>query len=105
MARVTWANEAYVDSQFQKMKTRFIDQGVPVIMGEYGAILRTEYDASGTYRKYWNQYITRSAYQRGVVPIYWDNGYRDNHQFGLFDRTTGAQAYPDVIREIVNAAQ
>lgn len=104
-ATETWANESYVDSQFQKMKTRFIDQGVPVIVGEYGAILRTEYDAAGTHRKYWDQYVTKSAYQRGLVPIYWDNGYADNHQFGLFNRATGAQAYPDVILEIINAAQ
>lgn len=84
---------------------RFIDQGVPVIVGEYGAILRTEYDPAGTYRKYWDEYITRSAYQRGLVPIYWDNGYSSNHQFGLFNRSNGAQAFPDVITAIVNAAK
>jgi endoglucanase len=103
-ATETWANEPYVDAQFQKMKTRFIDNGVPVIMGEYGAILRTEYDSAGTYRRYWDQYITESAHQRGLVPMYWDNGYTSNHQMGLFDRATGAQAYPDVISEIVDAA-
>jgi endoglucanase len=100
-----WANEAYTDGQFQKMKTGFIDKGVPVLLGEYGAILRTEYDPAGTYRKLWDQYITRAAFTRGVVPIYWDNGYPANHQMGLFDRATGAQAYPDVISAIVNAAK
>jgi endoglucanase len=100
-----WANEAYTDAQFQKMKTRFIDQGVPVILGEYGAILRNEVDPSGKYRTYWNQYITRSAYRHGLVPVYWDNGYASNHQMGLFNRATGAQAFPDVIRAIVNAAK
>jgi endoglucanase len=100
-----WANEAHVDSTFQKMKTNFIDKGVPVILGEYAASLRTEYDPAGYYRKYWDQYVTRAAFQRGLVPIYWDNGYRDNHQSGLFDRATGAQGYPDVIGAIVNAAR
>ncbi len=104
-ATETWANEPYVDAQFQKMKTRFIDNGVPVILGEYGAILRTEYDSAGTYRRYWDKYITGSASQHGLVPMYWDNGYTSNHQFGLFDRNTGAQAYPDVIGEIVQASQ
>lgn len=104
-ATETWANESWVDAQFQKMRARFVDQGVPVIVGEYGAILRTEYDPAGTHRKYWDEYITRSAYQRGLVPVYWDNGYSSNHQFGLFNRATGAQAFPDVISAIVNAAK
>ncbi|HSW08162.1 MAG TPA: glycoside hydrolase family 5 protein [Aquabacterium sp.] len=102
----TWANESYADAQFQKMKSRFIDGlGMGVLMGEYGAISRTEYDSAGTYRKYWDQYITKAAYSRGVVPVYWDNGYTSNHAMGLFNRSTGAQVYADVISTIVNAAK
>jgi endoglucanase len=100
-----WANESYTDGQFQKMKAGFIGKGVPVVLGEYAASLRSEYDAPGTYRKYWDQYITRAAYTRGVVPMYWDNGYPANHQSGLFNRADGTQAYPDVIGTIVNAAR
>jgi endoglucanase len=74
-------------------------------MGEYGAILRTEYDSEQRYRTYWNQYITRAAYTRGIVPVYWDNGYTSNHQFGLFNRSTGAQVYSNLISTIVNAAK
>ena len=98
-------NEPHADGQFQKVKDAFIDQGVPVLLGEYGAIRRAEYDAAGTHRKYWDQYITQSAWSRGVVPMYWDNGYVGNHQMGLFDRATGRQAFPDVIAAIVNAAR
>jgi endoglucanase len=87
------------------MKTAFIDKGVPVILGEFAAILRSEYDAPGTYRKYWDQYITSAAFTRGVVPMYWDNGYTANHQSGLFDRSTGTQVFPDVTGAIVNAAR
>jgi len=104
-ATETWADEPWTDAQFEKMKTAFIDKGVPVLLGEYAASLRTEYDAAGTYRRYWNGYITKSAYQHGLVPVYWDNGYTTNHQSGLFDRATGAQAFPDVIAAIVNAAK
>jgi endoglucanase len=104
-ATETWANESYTDAQFQKMKAAFIDKGVPVILGEYAASLRTEYDAAGTYRRYWDAYITKSAYQHGLVPVYWDNGYTTNHQSGLFDRATGAPAFPDVVTAIVDAAK
>jgi aryl-phospho-beta-D-glucosidase BglC (GH1 family) len=101
----TWANEAYVDAQFQRLKTRYVDAGMPVLMGEYGAILKSEYDPAGVYRTYWTKYLTKSMFQRGIVPVWWDNGYDANHQFGLFNRTTGAQYYPDLIKAIVDSAK
>jgi endoglucanase len=31
--------------------------------------------------------VTKSAAsQRGIVPVWWDNGYDANHQYGLFNR-------------------
>ncbi|ESQ75222.1 hypothetical protein [Asticcacaulis sp. AC402] len=87
------------------MKVTFVNKGVPVILGEYAASLRTEYDASGTYRNYWNRYITASAFRHGMIPMYWDNGYLDNHQSGLFNRGAATQGFPVTITDIVNAAQ
>ncbi|WP_457421205.1 cellulase family glycosylhydrolase [Roseateles sp. P5_E7] len=101
----TWANEAYVDAQFQKLKTRFVDAGLPVLMGEYGAILKSEYDPAGTYRTAWTKYVTKSAFQHGIVPVWWDNGYDANHQFGLFNRSTGAQYFPELIKAIIDNAK
>ena len=92
-------------AQFQKMKTNFVDKGVPVILGEYAAVSRAQYDPAGTYRKYWDQYITHSAFTHGMVPMYWDNAGTNDQQSGLFNRSTAAQVYPDVISTIVNAAK
>jgi endoglucanase len=97
-ATETWANEAWADAQFQKMKTNFVDKGVPVIVGEYGAYLKSQYPGMNTYRKNWIQYITKSMYQHGLVPVYWDTG-------GLINRSTGAQQDPDAISWIVNASK
>jgi len=100
----TWANESYVDAQFNKMKQRFIDGlGMPVLMGEYAAVARLNVDSSQRYRTYWDQYITASARQRGIVPVYWDNGYLGDHNMGLFNRSTATQGYPSLISTIVNA--
>nr|WP_315219969.1 glycoside hydrolase family 5 protein [uncultured Duganella sp.] len=104
-ATETWANESFTDAQFQKMKTNFIDKGIPVILGEYSANLRSNVDPTGKYRKLWNQYITQAAFKRGVVPMYWDSGFTGNHASGLFNRSNGTQAYPDVVTGIVNAAK
>lgn len=102
----TWANESWVDTQMGRMKTRFIDGlGMGVLMGEYGAISRTSVDSAQTYRTYWDKTITRAAFTRGIVPVYWDNGYTGNHTMGLFNRSTGAQVHGGVISTIVNAAK
>jgi endoglucanase len=100
-----WANEANVDAQFQKMKTRFVDAGMPVLLGEYAAMRKSEYDPAGTYRTDWARYVTRSAYQHGMVPAWWDPGYGSNHSSGLFDRSNGAQYFPDLVKAIVDGAR
>ncbi|WP_294322240.1 glycoside hydrolase family 5 protein [uncultured Sphingomonas sp.] len=100
-----WANEQYVDATFQKMKVTFADRGIPVILGEYGAIAKTEYDPTQKYRTEWDRYVTRSAVQHGMVPIYWDNGPTGNHTLGLFDRTTGQTVHTTIVKTIVEAAK
>jgi len=104
-ATETWANEAYVDAQFEKMKTHFIDKGVAVILGEYSAMTRAEYAGHERYRVYWDLTITKSAYKHGLVPVYWDAGATGNHAAGLFDRRTGAQPYPYLVDGIVKMTQ
>jgi endoglucanase len=96
-ATETWANEPWVDAEFQKMKTKFIDHGVPVILGEYGAYAKPAYPGMQTFVDYWAQVVTRSAVQHGVVPMWWDTG-------GLIDRNTGAQKMPELIGKLVGAA-
>lgn len=104
-ATETWANEANVDAQFQKMKSRFVDAGMPVLLGEYAAMLKSEYDPSGTYRNDWARYVTKSAYQHGIVPAWWDPGYGFNHASGLFDRSNGARYFPELVKAIVDSAK
>jgi endoglucanase len=97
-ATETWADEPWADAQFQKMKTRFVDQNVPVLVGEYGSYLKSKFPQMNTYRKNWIQYVTHSMFQHGLVPVYWDTG-------GLIDRNTGSQLDPEAIGLIVNASK
>jgi endoglucanase len=102
----TWANEAWTDAQFLKMKTAFIDKGYPVILGEYGAIARTSLgspEANAEHAKYrtlYMQYVTRSIRLHGLVPMYWDNGPTGDKSMGLFNRATGEKIYPEIISVI-----
>lgn len=77
----TWGEEKDVNTVFRKMKTKFADKGIPVLLGEYGAYRRnsgshvpldqaTHNDAVD----YWLTYITKQAKANGMLPFFWDTG-------------------------------
>ena len=85
----TQMEEAYVDEMFQLMKTKFVDRGYPVVLGEFGARLRTNlnganYDLHKQSREYFLKYVVKSALNHGMIPVYWCAGLGE-----LFDRNTG----------------
>lgn len=104
----TWALEEYVDATFGKMKAQFVDKGVPVLLGEYAASLRTtlpehlekEHIRS---RNHYLYYVTQSALKHGLIPFYWDNGAIGNNASGLFDRGKLTVAHPDALAAILRA--
>jgi endoglucanase len=101
----TWANETYADTKFNQMKTKFVDNGIPVIVGEYAAMARTDVADHSIYREYYLKYITQSMINHNIIPFYWDAGFTGNHGSGLFDRKTGQQAYPGIIKAITGAVK
>jgi endoglucanase len=96
----SWANKAYLSKQFGKLKTTFIDKGIPVIIGEYGAVGNN--DPS---RISYVEYITKTAVENGIVPIWWDNGALGvgREEFGLFNRKDNTVAGTKVIEAIMKA--
>jgi endoglucanase len=103
----SWAQEAYFDDLFSKVKAEWVDKGIPVIMGEYGVIMRSS--LSGTQRtthiasrEYYINYVTKAAYQRGIKSFYWDIGTLNNGT-GLFNRSTGAVTDQGTINAIMQA--
>jgi len=86
-----------VDSDFAPFKKVFLDNNIPVIIGEAGAALQlypSNKGAEDQARKSRYDYIScvfATAKKYGLVPIYWDNGVTsgDGEKFGLFDRRTG----------------
>ncbi|MFS2077655.1 glycoside hydrolase family 5 protein [Telluria sp. Tellsp131] len=95
--------EAYVDQQFSKIRQQFVDKGIPVVLGEYAAMLRNNLtgDALALHKKsrvYYINYVTRSAVAHGLLPFYWDVG-------GLIDRgSNNAVLDPDLLDALVKGA-
>lgn len=75
----TSGGETEMKSLFAKMKTKFVDKGIPVILGEYGAItMRTglgeHQEAHNKSRNLYDETVTREAKNHGMVPFYWETG-------------------------------
>ncbi|HEU4324140.1 MAG TPA: cellulase family glycosylhydrolase [Roseiflexaceae bacterium] len=88
----SWAQESYHDDLFARVKTTWIDRGIPVIIGEYGVATRPNLDAAS--RRYYLEYVNRAAARNGIKTFYWDNGVSasQSNGFALFNRSTGAVA-------------
>ncbi|MDQ8183423.1 glycoside hydrolase family 5 protein [Pelagicoccus sp. SDUM812005] len=88
----TWGEEALLDDFFGRMKSKFVDQGIPVILGEFAAIRRSHLTGDDlalhlASRAYYHDYLAEKANQLGLIPFYWDTGTLGNHGSGIFDRS------------------
>ena len=102
----TREEEAHVNEQFGKMKTKFVDSGIPVVLGEYGAMKRTHLTGSDLSlhlagRAYFHQYVTRKALDNGMLPFYWEVGVEPGL---LFNRSTPAVGDPQSLDALLAGA-
>jgi endoglucanase len=97
-ATQTWADEPWVEQQFAAMQERFVDHGVPVLVGEYGAYAKPLYPGMKTYVDHWIRQVTGTMRKHGLVPMWWDTG-------GLIDRQTGDLKEPAMTRLIVESGR
>lgn len=98
--------EDYVDDLFGKLKAQFVDHGVPVILGEYGAICHSTTDAKiMESQAYYLEYVTKAAKDNGIAPFYWDNGTPQNGSFGLINRNALNVGAPHMCSGIMKGAE
>lgn len=109
-AKAKWGEEEHIQAQLTKLKEKYIDNGIPVIIGEYGCIDKTHADPGipnqiDENRAYWNGFFAGTAAEMGITPVYWDNGWNGKFGFGLFDRKTCQPSQPEIIDTIVRAVE
>lgn len=102
-----WGDEQYMIAQFKKLNTKFVSQGYPVVIGEYGAIDKSEDDVANTECRveYYNKVVKYSR-EYGCVPIAWDNGVNaenSKYGFGLFNRYNYKVTQPEIVAAINEA--
>ncbi|GET23013.1 hypothetical protein JCM18694_32590 [Prolixibacter denitrificans] len=109
----TWGEEPTVNDFFGLMKQQFVDKGIPVVLGEFSAVRRSDLTGDAltlhlASRAYFLKYVTQKAKEDGILPFYWDNGSMDNNNCAIFNRnddTVFDQQALDAMVQGANAAQ
>jgi endoglucanase len=91
----TWGEEDTVDQLFGLVKQQFVDRGIPVVVGEFGAMRRDNLTGDALQlhlasRAHYLKYVTKRANANALLPFYWDNGGLHSLASGIFDRSANA---------------
>jgi endoglucanase len=99
----SYGQEDFVRRQIAKLKATFIDKGLPMILGEYGAVNQAGYE---NYRRYYMEYVTKVAHDAGIAPFVWDNGSAGTGKdaFGFMNRKDNTILAPTIIDAMTRAA-
>jgi endoglucanase len=80
--KAEWGDENAQIAYFDKLEAEFIDKGIPILMGEYGAFRRStpaDLVMHNNAIDHWITFVTKQARSKGIVPFWWDIG-------GVLDR-------------------
>jgi len=69
--RTIQADTAELIQKFDMLKTNFLDKGIPVILGEYGATKKNKVEAG---RIRWMIAVTQTSLDYGICPVLWETG-------------------------------
>ena len=98
--RLSGDNEKAVVDVFDNLKAAYLDQGIPVYLGEMGCSRHTEEDLP--YQRYYMEYFCKAAADH-LLPMYlWDNGAKGtgSERHAYIDHGTG-QFVDDEARTLV----
>lgn len=96
----TWGTESdksELIAELDKIADTFIAKGRAVVMGEWGSTHSDNADDRTVHA----QFYARACAERGICPIWWDNG--NAGEFGIFNRNTLEWNYPGIADAIVGA--
>ncbi len=81
-----------IDNLFSGLKTRFYDKGIPVVIGEMGAVKRLDALSGDNLKKHlearaaWYGYTVAAAKKNGITPCVWDTGDEGNGNMTIIRR-------------------
>ena len=108
----TAAHKAELNTMFSKLQKKFIDNGYPVVIGEYGATNKDNLEE----RIAWFDYFLRTAKGYGIPCILWDNGVWKTRTtadgspdysegYGYYNRTEQKWFFPEITEAMIKAVK
>lgn len=93
-----------IDNLVDSIYNKFVSQGIPVILGEFGAMNKNENTAA---RVDWATYYISKATEKGIPCFWWDNGAFNGsgENFGLIDRSTQTWKYPEIVDALMKGLE
>lgn len=100
----TWDNDTRdIDHLMELLDELFLSKGVPVIIGEFGAMNKDNEDE----RVQWARYYVGKAREYGIPCVWWDNNAFDGNgeNFGLLNRRELTFPYPELLKALIESAE
>lgn len=87
-ARAKWHPKevSELDKYMDMLKERFVDKGIPVIIGEYGCVAtanKTEFQV-----RRFNLMVAEEAYKRDMCPVLWDTYVKERQKGTFYNRVS-----------------
>lgn len=102
----THSGQGFMAAQFKLLYDKFTSKGFPVIIGEFGAIDKCNYDEKNSYyREFFDHKICENSIKYGCIPMYWDNGYNSEYGLALFDREKATVTQQGIIDAMLKVYQ
>ena len=106
----SWGEETDLANNFKLMKTQFVDKGIPVLLGEFGAIRRTSLTGDAltlhlNSRAYYLKTVVKQAKANGLLPFYWDEGSTGDKGFGIFNRSNNTVFDTKALNALIEGLQ
>jgi endoglucanase len=102
----TFGEEDEIDAYHQQLADLYVNKGIPVLIGEFGAY-RTDFLSAtnatqatwnNASRLYWNKYAAESARNHGISPFYWSTPNQPFHW------TSGAVTDAELVTALTGGA-
>ena len=88
-----------INTLMKKLYNTYIRQGIPVVLGEYGARDKDNLQSRADFTAYY----VAAASAHGIPCFYWDNNAfsGSGELFGLLNRATNTFAYPEILESMM----
>lgn len=92
------SEKQFISDTFASLNETFIKKGIPVVIGEFGAINKDNIQA----RTDFANFFTKTASGYGIPCLWWDNNVFTLNQLGLFNRASLSIQFPTILQAMLD---